>query len=101
LGGSVILVFAASFGPFVRQIPQVFSRLFPFQRGLCHAYWAPNVWALYNIADKVLAKVYKVAAPTEANMTSGLIGEQSMHLVLLQITPKVTIIVTVFFWSVR
>ena len=73
----------------ILQIQQLFNRLFPFGRGLCHAYWAPNFWVFYIILDKVLAfllrKVgFNIAIP-EASFTGGLVGDSSPFAVL----PKV------------
>merc|ERR1711966_386657 len=59
LGLLVLTIVAACFLPFVLSgalIEQIAARLFPVGRGLCHAYWAPNAWAIANIFDKVLGR---------------------------------------------
>ncbi|XP_072231236.1 dolichyl pyrophosphate Glc1Man9GlcNAc2 alpha-1,3-glucosyltransferase isoform X3 [Leuresthes tenuis] len=101
LGSIVTAVCALSFGPFIvmGQLPQVLSRLFPFKRGLCHAYWAPNIWALYNVLDKVLGvlgvrlRLLEEAELPRASMTGGLVQE-FQHSVLPSISPSITLICT-------
>jgi alpha-1,3-glucosyltransferase len=69
---------------------QVLKRLFPFGRGLCHAYWAPNVWALYNTADKVISFSlrrlgFSIHTAT-ASLTGGLVGDFAPYAVLPQVS---------------
>uniref|UniRef100_A0A060T0W9 Alpha-1,3-glucosyltransferase n=1 Tax=Blastobotrys adeninivorans TaxID=409370 RepID=A0A060T0W9_BLAAD len=95
LGSAVLGTFAVAFGPFVYygQIPDVLARLFPFSRGLTHAYWAPNVWALYSFTDKILGIVNHQSV---ASGTRGLVGDVAFAL-LPEVTPKLTFFLTLFY----
>lgn len=60
--------------------------MFPFGRGLCHAYWAPNFWVFYILSDKLLAFVlsklgFHIQAPA-ASFTGGLVGDSSPFAIL-------------------
>ncbi|KWU47227.1 family 57 glycosyltransferase [Rhodotorula sp. JG-1b] len=109
LGTIVVAVCAISFGPFViaggfSELGQIFSRLFPFQRGLNHAYWAGNVWAIYTAADRVLVKYlvargWPVSEEALNSASRGLVGT-TMFGVLPNITPKITFGLTLAFTCV-
>ncbi|KAL8542602.1 hypothetical protein ACS0TY_003473 [Phlomoides rotata] len=98
MGSVVLAVFALAYGPFwyYGQIQEVFRRMFPFGRGLCHAYWAPNFWVFYIMLDKALGfslvKLgFNIQAP-KASFTGGLVGDSSPFALLPTITPLITFI---------
>ncbi|KAI1274764.1 ALG8 glycosyltransferase family ALG6 [Xylaria sp. FL0933] len=106
LGVGLLAIFAVAFGPFALkgQIPQILSRLFPFSRGLCHAYWAPNVWALYSFVDRLLILVApRVGLPIKAeavnSVTRGLVGDTAFA-VLPEITPRLCFALTLVFQGI-
>ncbi|ORY10467.1 ALG6, ALG8 glycosyltransferase family-domain-containing protein [Clohesyomyces aquaticus] len=100
LGIGIISVFAGAFGPFALwgQLEQVSRRLFPFSRGLCHAYWAPNVWAMYSFSDRVLIYLapylgLRVNWDAVNSVTRGLVGDTSFA-VLPDVAPFTCFILT-------
>ena len=103
LAFTVVLGFALSFGPFVvnGQLLTVLRRLFPVKRGLTHAYWAPNFWALYSFLDRLLATMLQKLNPDfqiAGGSTSGLVQE-SVFAVLPDVSIVATIIVTLLVWA--
>ncbi|KAJ5737030.1 uncharacterized protein N7483_002155 [Penicillium malachiteum] len=103
LGTCVVGIFAIAFGPFVQwgQILQLKDRLFPFSRGLCHAYWAPNIWAMYSFADRALiplAPRLGLSVNSEAlnSVTRGLVGDTSFA-ILPEISSQQTFVLTFLF----
>ena len=123
LAAIVLGMFTLCFGPFIFELPQVLSRLFPFSRGLTHAYWAPNFWALYSFADKVLTMAFlrlpylyniitrfisphiipasveeirQRLAITDNSGTKGLVQDVAF-IILPQITPRITFLLAIFY----
>lgn len=103
LGTSLALVFGAAFGPFAiwGQLTQVKDRLFPFSRGLCHAYWAPNFWAIYSFCDRMLIMIapylnLSVKAEGIQSVTRGLVGDTTFA-ILPDITPTTCFGLTLAF----
>eukprot|EP00439_Symbiodinium_sp_Y106_P063621 s529_g9.t2 len=93
LGAVVVSTILVLMSPFLslQQLEQIARRLFPFGRGLTHAYWAPNCWALYNTFDRVLAKVMGAAGASSS--TAGF-AEVYESAVLWTVPPRATFILT-------
>ncbi|EJD01446.1 glycosyltransferase family 57 protein [Fomitiporia mediterranea MF3/22] len=108
LANIVIAVFVVSIGPFLLmgQLPQLASRLFPFKRGLNHAYWAPNAWALVTALDRVLLQyVRRFGAKFALNVegvssaSRGLVGD-TVFAILPNVKPLHCFIITLAFQSI-
>ncbi|GFZ45705.1 Dol-P-Glc:Glc(1)Man(9)GlcNAc(2)-PP-dolichyl alpha-1,3-glucosyltransferase [Saitozyma sp. JCM 24511] len=89
IGTVVIGVTAVSLGPFLYlgQGQQLVARLFPFTRGLMHAYWAPNQVAKRFRLDLA------VSSAGVASTSRGLVGDTNFA-VIPDITPLHCFILT-------
>ncbi|CED85243.1 Glucosyltransferase-Alg8p [Phaffia rhodozyma] len=110
LGSIVVFVFFVSLGPFLRDLPQLGKRLFPFTRGLNHAYWAGNVWALVTFFDRTLLKFghlvglkLQVDLKGVSSSTRGFVGD-TVFAVLPDVKPIHCFVITValqFLFSLK
>eukprot|EP00760_Papus_ankaliazontas_P034034 PhM_4_TR68/c0_g1_i1/m.94456/K03849/ALG8; alpha-1,3-glucosyltransferase len=99
-GVTVLSIAAAVVGPFILKgrLFDLLGRMFPWERGLCHAYWAPNAYVPYNIVDRVLCKKLGIVADCDAHGVSskGLLRRPThSHVHLPNITPLVTNVLVV------
>lgn len=78
-------------------LSQMLRRLFPFSRGLNHAYWAANIWALYTFADRLLVKLLPNSSnDSGASASRGIIGDVTFT-VLPQIKASHCFLLTLTF----
>jgi alpha-1,3-glucosyltransferase len=100
LAGAALSVLVVAFGPlyYHGMLGQIVRRLFPLERGLIHAYWAPNFWALYAAVEKVLS--FSIARDglgdeqgSVAAFTGGVVQATPFR-VLPQVTSDTTVVVT-------
>mgnify|MGYP001165642285 FL=1 len=94
----VLTTFGLSVGPFFSQKLVLFQRLFPFKRGLTHAYWAPNFWALYNFTDRLFSFCQKkigieLQSCDGGASTKGLVTD-TIHCTLPSVPPVIPFVLT-------
>lgn len=101
-----MLTFA--FGPFLYtgglvQLQQIFLRLFPFGRGLIHAYWAANFWGFYCFLDKIclfiVRRLFKLSVSLDLdkfNSSSGIVGTYALAF-LPQIEAGTCLVIVILF----
>lgn len=96
IASTTIILTTAIWAPFLlnglQSILPVIRRLFPFNRGLLHSYWAPNFWAFYAAVDKVFARVAPVfnveLRAVDVDPASGVVGGLKPFRVLPNVDPQ-------------
>ena len=85
-----LLCFIGPFVPFLlqpnpkEQIQQIMTRLFPFNRGLVHDYWAANIWAIYLFGSKVVTVIVHKVVPLLQPLLSNDNSNSAMNWMFLE-----------------